>query len=284
MKKCAVYTRVSTAMQAEKNYSSCDAQRDRIENYIKSQDDLELLKEYRDPGFTASNVNRPALQEMMRDINSGLVDCVLTYKIDRLTRSSKDFYNIIEVFDTKGVTYVSVTEHFNTASAAGRLLRNIMLTFAQFEREMTSERVRDKCQQNAMKGLWVGGITPLGYKRNKNGVLLPHPYSAKWIPLIFEKYSETQCATETYEFVKNQNLKHDQLGRIPSINSIRRLLKNPVYTGIIRWKDQKFPGQHKRLISDDLFNHVQTFKQKKRRKKRCYKNFFLKSLIECGEC
>ncbi len=283
-KRCAIYTRVSTTMQAEKDYSSCDAQRDRIENYIKSQEDLEWFREYRDPGFTAANINRPALQEMMRDIESGKVDCVLTYKIDRLTRSSKDFYNLIEVFDNKGVTYVSVTEHFNTASAAGRLLRNIMLTFAQFEREMTSERVRDKCQQNAMKGLWGGGYIPYGYQRSKKGTLTHHPKSAKWVPLIFEKFSETKCVADTYQFVKDHRLVHDHLHRVVTINSVKRMLHNPVYIGKIRWRDQIFDGQHKPLVSKELFDHVQQLKQKRNRKKKCNRIYSLKQLITCSEC
>jgi len=165
MKKCAIYTRVSTSMQAELEYSSCDAQKDRIHSYIKSQEDLEFFKEYSDPGYSGGHLERPALKALLRDIEDQKVDEVLTYKIDRLTRSSKDFYALIEFFEKYGVSYVSVTERFDTSSPSGRLLRNIMLTFAQFEREMTSERIKDKLEQKALRGLWNGNLTPLGYTK-----------------------------------------------------------------------------------------------------------------------
>ena len=163
MKKSAIYTRVSTAMQTEVEYNSCEAQRDKILSYIKSQEDLEVYKEYSDPGFTGSNLERPALKELLNDIAQGKVQSVLTYKIDRLTRSSKDFYALIEFFEKHGTSFVSVTERFDTSSASGRLLRNIMLTFAQFEREMSSERTKDKLLQRAERGMKNGGCTPLGY-------------------------------------------------------------------------------------------------------------------------
>ena len=128
MKKCAIYTRVSTSMQAEVEYNSCEAQGDRIHSYIKSQEDLEFFKEYSDPGYSGGDLDRPGLKELLRDIQDKKVDMVLTYKIDRLTRSSKDFYSLIEFFDKREVAYVSVTERFDTSSPSGRLLRNIMLT------------------------------------------------------------------------------------------------------------------------------------------------------------
>ncbi len=165
MKKCAVYTRVSTTMQAEVEYSSCEAQKDRILSYIKSQEDLEFFKEYSDPGFSGGDLDRPALKELLRDIEEKKVDEVLTYKIDRLTRSSKDFYGLIDHFEKFNVSYVSVTERFDTSSPSGRLLRNIMLTFAQFEREMTGERIKDKLEQRAIKGLYNSGPCPFGYRR-----------------------------------------------------------------------------------------------------------------------
>src|SRR3989338_3568646 len=143
-KSCAMYTRVSTAMQAEVEYNSCEAQRDKILSYVRSQEDLEVYKEFSDPGFSGSTLERPALKELLNDIAAGKIQAVLTYKIDRLTRSSKDFYGLIEFFEKHSVSFVSVTERFDTSSASGRLLRNIMLTFAQFEREMSSERTRDK--------------------------------------------------------------------------------------------------------------------------------------------
>jgi len=161
---CAIYTRVSTDNQAEKEYNSCEAQEEKIKAYIRSQENLKLYKVYTDPGFSGASLERPALRKMLDDIIDGKIDCVLTYKIDRLTRSPKDFYTLIELFDKHGVAFISVTENFDTSSPSGRLLRNIMLTFAQFEREMTAERTRDKLAQRAEKGMWNGGIVPYGYK------------------------------------------------------------------------------------------------------------------------
>src|SRR3989344_2763846 len=161
---CAIYSRVSTTMQAEVEYNSCEAQRDKILAFIKSQEDMEIFREYSDPGFSCGDLDRPGLKELLGDIESGLINLVLTYKIDRLTRSSKDFYALIEIFEKQGVSFISVTERFDTSSPSGRLLRNIMLTFAQFEREMTSERTKDKLQQRAEKGFWNGARVPFGYK------------------------------------------------------------------------------------------------------------------------
>ena len=161
---CTIYTRVSTDNQAEKEYSSCEAQEEKIKAYIRSQEGLKLYKVYSDPAFSGASLDRPALREMLDEIIAGKVDSVLTYKIDRLTRSPKDFYTLIELFDKHGVAFISVTENFDTSSPSGRLLRNIMLTFAQFEREMSAERTRDKMKARAEKGMWNGGIVPYGYK------------------------------------------------------------------------------------------------------------------------
>ena len=162
--RCAIYTRVSTTMQAEVEYNSCEAQRDKILAFIESQEDMETFREYSDPGCSGGDLDRPGLKTLLGDIESGQIDLVLTYKIDRLTRSSKDFYALIEIFEKKNVSFISVTERFDTSSPSGRLLRNVMLTFAQFEREMIAERIKDKLQQRAEKGMWHGGTIPFGYK------------------------------------------------------------------------------------------------------------------------
>ena len=186
MKRCAVYTRVSTEAQAEQEYNSCEAQKDRILSYIKSQEDLEIYKEYSDPGFTGANLERPAMNELLNDIAEGKIQAVLTYKIDRLTRSTRDFYSLIEFFEKHGVSYVSVTEHFDTSSPSGRLLRNIMLTFAQFEREMIADRVKNSLYQRAVKGIWNGGARPFGYLRDESKKLIVDKKEAAVVKLIFE--------------------------------------------------------------------------------------------------
>ena len=152
--KCAIYTRVSTDMQAEREFNSCESQEQKIKSFIKSQENMEIFKVYSDPGFTGANLERPALQELLEDVRQKKINLVIAYKIDRLTRSPKDFYHLIEIFDKHEVNFISVTERFDTSTPSGRLLRNIMLTFAQFERELTSERTRDKLLERAQKGLW----------------------------------------------------------------------------------------------------------------------------------
>ena len=144
IQKCAIYTRVSTDIQAEKEFSSCESQEEKIKSFIQSQNNWQIAKVYTDAGYTGANTNRPALQELLEDIKQNKIDIILAYKIDRLTRSPKDFYQLIEVFDKYQTDFISITERFDTSTPAGRLLRNIMLTFAQFERELTSERTKDK--------------------------------------------------------------------------------------------------------------------------------------------
>jgi DNA invertase Pin-like site-specific DNA recombinase len=167
-RKCAIYTRVSTENQSEREFSSCETQEEKIRSYIQSQEEWEIYKVYTDAGFSGSSLDRPALKELITDIINNKVNCVLVYKIDRLTRSLKDFYTLIELFDKHGVSFISITEHFDTSTPSGRLLRNIMLTFAQFEREIIAERTRDKMFERAKKGMWNGGIVPFGYNLNSS--------------------------------------------------------------------------------------------------------------------
>jgi DNA invertase Pin-like site-specific DNA recombinase len=153
IKNCAIYTRVSTDLQAEKEFSSCEAQEEKIRAFVQSQDNWQVFKVYSDAGYSGANTNRPALQELLDDVKQRKIDIILSYKIDRLTRSSKDFYQLIEIFEQHNVSFISITERFDTSTPAGRLLRNIMLTFAQFERELTSERTKDKLLERARKGM-----------------------------------------------------------------------------------------------------------------------------------
>jgi DNA invertase Pin-like site-specific DNA recombinase len=170
--KCAIYTRVSTDNQVEVEFNSCEAQEAKIKSFITSQENMEIFKVYSDPGYTGANLIRPALNEMLDDIKQGKINLVISYKIDRLTRSLKDFYQLIELFEKYGVDFVSVTERFDTSTSSGRLLRNIMLTFAQFERELASERTKDKMLQRAQKGMWNGGIVPFGYKSKDKKLII----------------------------------------------------------------------------------------------------------------
>src|SRR3989339_552380 len=185
--KCGVYTRVSTDNQAEQEFSSCEAQEEKIKSFIRSQENWQVYKIYNDPGYTGANTERPALQELLHDIQGNKINTVLVYKIDRLTRSPRDFYQLIEQFEKHCVDFISITERFDTSTPGGRLLRNIMLTFAQFERELASERTKDKMLERAKKGMWNGGLVPFGYKA-ENKKLIINEDDAKSVRSIYESY------------------------------------------------------------------------------------------------
>jgi site-specific DNA recombinase len=283
MKRCAVYSRVSTTIQADVEYNSCEAQRDRILSYIKSQENLGVYREYSDPGFSAATLERPALRELLQDVADRKIDVVLTYKIDRLTRSSKDFYNLIEYFEKYGVAFVSVSEHFDTSSASGRLLRNIMLTFAQFEREMTSERIKDKFEQRALKGFWNGAPPPLGYK-NINKKLVVDRQSSAIVKSIFEEFVTSGSFVHTAEGVRAKEIVHPRSGLPLSKSTIGHILRNPVYIGKVRWRKNFLPGQHEAIISEELFDAAQGLLKDKVSKKRVYKEYLLGGLVRCSDC
>jgi len=194
--KCAIYTRVSTDNQVEVEFNSCEAQEEKIISFIKSQENMEIFKAYSDPGFTGANTNRPALAKMIQDIKQNKINLVISYKIDRLTRSPKDFYQLIELFENYGVDFISVTERFDTSTPSGRLLRNIMLTFSQFERELTSERTKDKMLQRAQKGMWNGGIVPVGYK-TINRKRLPFPFIIEGLKTLSMEFLPATGRRET---------------------------------------------------------------------------------------
>jgi len=283
MKKCAIYTRVSTSMQAELEYSSCDAQKDRTLSFIKSQEGHEFFKEYSDPGFSGGSLDRPALQELLRDIKEKKIDEVLTYKIDRLTRSSKDFYALIEYFEKYEVAYVSVTERFDTSSPSGRLLRNIMLTFAQFEREMASERVKDKLEQQVKKGIWCGGLPPIGYKKVNKRIVVDNKKAAQ-VKALFERFVETGRFTDVMRLVTQNDIRNPKHNNLLTAHCLYYLLRNPIYIGQIRWKDKFYEGIHEPIISKELFLEAQGLTKEKIVKKRLYKEFLLTSLVKCSDC
>ena len=246
--RCAIYTRVSTTMQAEVEYNSCEAQRDKILAFIESQEDMETFREYSDPGCSGGDLDRPGLKTLLGDIESGQIDLVLTYKIDRLTRSSKDFYALIEIFEKKNVSFISVTERFDTSSPSGRLLRNVMLTFAQFEREMIAERIKDKLQQRAEKGMWHGGTIPFGYKTIDKKLVI-NKKEAEIVKQLFEHFVLTGSPFETAKFARENNIGNSLIKVPMSQSGIYHLLSNAVYVGGIKWYDKVYPGQHTPIIS-----------------------------------
>ena len=193
--RCAIYTRKSTEHGLELEFNSLHAQREACEAYVKSQTHAgwkALAKQYDDPAYSGGNLDRPALQSLLEDIDAGLVDVVVVYKIDRLTRSLSDFARLVELFDKKAISFVAVTQQFNTTTSMGRLTLNVLLSFAQFERELSSERVRDKVAASRKKGKWTGGSVPLGYDAIDKKLVV-NQAEANTVRLIFKRYLELRC-------------------------------------------------------------------------------------------
>lgn len=257
--RCAVYTRKSHEEGLEQEFNSLDAQREACEAYVKSQMHegwVLIKKEYNDGGFSGGNMERPAFKELLKDIENGEIDIVVVYKVDRLTRSLMDFSKIIEIFDKHSTSFVSITQQFNTTSSMGRLTLNILLSFAQFEREVTGERIRDKFEATRKKGLWVTGTPPLGYKKGDGHILEIIESEADIIKTIFEKYLEFKSVRKLATYLKDNGIL-SRSGKILSCGNIYTLLKNKVYIGKIVHEDKIYEGQHSSIIPLDLFNQVQ---------------------------
>ena len=280
--RCAIYTRVSTDMQAEVEFNSCEAQEARIRAFIASQETMEIFRVYSDPGFTGANLNRPGLQELLEDVKQKHINLVITYKIDRLTRSPRDFYYLVEIFEKHGVSFISVTERFDTSTPSGRLLRNIMLTFAQFERELTSERVKDKMFERTQKGMWNGGVVPFGYK-NESKRLIVNPAEAAVVKKMYEDYITTRSLVTVSKNLKNSNITYRKGN--PFINTaIWFILRNAVYTGKVKYSGKLTPGNHEPIISQDMFDAAQAMHKTKGPVMKLYKDFHFSGLIHCSEC
>ncbi|MGC2198689.1 MAG: recombinase family protein, partial [Stellaceae bacterium] len=200
-KRCAIYTRKSSEEGLEQEFNSLAAQRDACEAYIRSQQHegwVPARNRYDDGGFSGGKLERPGLQHLLADIRSGGVDVVVVYKVDRLTRSLADFARLVEIFDTQGVSFVSVTQQFNTTSSMGRLTLNVLLSFAQFEREVTGERIRDKIAASKKKGMWMGGNVPLGYDVSERTLVI-EPAEAETVRHIFALYRDLGCVRRVKE-------------------------------------------------------------------------------------
>jgi site-specific DNA recombinase len=267
-KRCAIYTRKSSEEGLEQEFNSLAAQREACEAYIRSQchEGWMLARtRYDDGGFSGGNTERPALQGLLNDIRTGRIDIVVVYKVDRLTRSLADFARLVEIFDEQSVSFVSVTQQFNTTSSMGRLTLNVLLSFAQFEREVTGERIRDKIAASKQKGMWMGGNVPLGYNASERTLAI-NPAEAETVRCIFALYLE-------FGRVRRVKQEADQLGLMTkrgmtadgcerggkplSRGHIYRLLSNPIYTGQIAHKGQLYPGQHPALIDAETWTAVQ---------------------------
>ena len=207
--RCAIYTRKSSKEGLEQDFNSLDAQREACEAYIKSQmhEGWVLLdKQYNDGGYSGGTMERPTFKELLKDIENDKIDIVIVYKVDRLTRSLMDFSKIIDVFDRHETSFVSITQQFNTTTSMGRLTLNILLSFAQFEREVTGERIRDKIAASKKKGMWMGGKVPLGYLKEDKKLII-HNEDAQKVQMLFDKYLELKSVPKLMQYLKENEIK-----------------------------------------------------------------------------
>ena len=265
--RCAIYTRKSTDDGLEQEFNSLHAQREACEAYIKSQRGMgwtALAVAYDDGGLSGGTLDRPALQQLLADIQAHKVDTVVVYKVDRLTRSLADFAKIVEVFDAHEVSFVSVTQQFNTTTSMGRLTLNMLLSFAQFEREVTGERIRDKIAASKRKGMWMGGPIPLGYD-SRDKKLVVNGSEAEVVRKVFSLYLElggVDLLKQETDHLGLVTKRHEDgsgfRGGLPfSRGNLYQMLHNPIYAGEIAHKGKVYPGQHERIIAPDLWEAVQ---------------------------
>lgn len=299
--RCAIYTRKSTEEGLEREFNSLDAQRESAETYIASQryEGWTILPDrYDDGGFTGGNMDRPALKRLIQDAEDGRIDCIVVYKVDRLSRSLLDFARIMEVLERNNVKFVSVTQQFNTTHSMGRLTLNILLSFAQFEREIIAERTRDKMSAARRKGKWVGGMPVLGYDVHPNGgKLLVNEAEAARVRGIFELYLQERALIPTVKELATRGWtgkrwttkKGKERGGRPfdKIN-LYKLLTNIIYLGKVPYKEEVFEGEHDAIVSQDIFDRVQSLLRENRRNGgsnvRNRYGAILKGLLYCRAC
>ena len=266
--RCAIYTRVSTEHGLDQEFNSLDAQYDAASAYIKSQAHAGwtlIRSRYDDGGYSGGSTDRPDLQRLLDDIRSRKLDVIVVYKVDRLTRSLADFAKLVELFDAHGVSFVSVTQQFNTTTSMGRLTLNVLLSFAQFEREVTSERIRDKIAASKRKGLWVGGPLPLGYHM-KDGKIAVVEDEAERVRLIYRRYLELGGVNALVRDLRERNIRTKSRllatgatrgGILFGRGSLFYLLRNRFYIGEVKYKDEILPGEQPAIMDRALFDAVQ---------------------------
>jgi DNA invertase Pin-like site-specific DNA recombinase len=256
--RCAIYTRKSSEEGLEQDFNSLHAQREACEAFIKSQkhEGWKLIPtSYDDGGYSGGTMERPGLQALLAEIRASKIDIIVVYKVDRLTRALHDFARMVEDFDKHGVSFVAVTQQFNTTTSMGRLTLNVLLSFAQFEREVTGERIRDKIAASKKKGLWMGGNVPLGYQP-KDRTLVIDPTEAETVRMIYERYLELGCVRALKSELDRTGIA-SKGGTSFSRGALYHLLSNPIYIGEIRHRTERYPGQHEAIIARELWDRVQ---------------------------
>ena len=275
-RRCAVYTRKSTDEGLDQEYNSLEAQRDSALAFISSQRHegwIAIDDGYDDGGFSGGNINRPALKRLLADVEDGRIDVVVVYKIDRLSRSLGDFAKIVDLFDAHGVTFVSVTQQFNTTTSMGRLTLNILLSFAQFEREVTGERIRDKLAASKAKGMWMGGVPPLGYDVQDRKLVINEP-EAVLVRDIFTRYAEHGSAAQLVRELQieghttkawvTQGGRH-RVGKTIDQQYLFAMMRNRLYLGEISNHGQSYPGQHQAIICREVWDAVHAIIEKRKK-------------------
>jgi site-specific DNA recombinase len=299
--RCAIYTRKSTEEGLDQSFNTLDAQRDAGEAFVNSQRHegwIALPQKYDDGGYTGANMDRPALKRLLADIETGTVNCVVVYKVDRLTRSLLDFSRIMEILDKRGATFVSVTQQFNTTTSLGRLTLHILLSFAQFEREMISERTHDKMGAARRKGKWVGGMPVLGYDiAPQGGALVVNKEEAQRVRAIFDLYIEYGSLIPVVEELDRRGWRMKAWttrdgrpagGKPIAKNNLYNLLTNRIYLGKVEYGGQVYEGEHERIVRDEVWDTVQTTLS--RNGHRGGRNIgnkhgaLLKGLVRCASC
>ena len=298
--RCAIYTRKSTSEGLSEDFTSLDAQRESAESYIQSQKNqgwVAVPEQYDDGGFTGANIERPALQRLLDDIKAGKINCVVVYKVDRLSRSLLDFVKLLQFFEDHKIAFVSVTQHFNTNTSMGRLTLNILLSFAQFEREIISERTKDKIGAAKKRGKWAGGPPALGYDLDKeNHRLVVNPKEAELIRLIFDLYIQekslltvAQILNERGYRTKTRIRKGKPSGAIKFKNTtVQMIIRNWIYTGKISYEGAVYPGLHEPILSEEIFWEANEILNGNRRERGVSKNTkslgLLGGLLRCKDC
>jgi len=293
--RCAIYTRKSSEEGLEQSFNSLDAQREACEAFILSQrhEGWRMLPDrYDDGGYSGGTMERPALKRLLEDIQAHKVNIIVVYKVDRLTRSLADFAKIVEALDARGTSFVSVTQQFNTTTSMGRLTLNILLSFAQFEREVTGERIRDKIAASKKKGMWMGGMLPLGYDL-EGRKLAANPKEAQLVSKIFSSYVQLGCVSKLARQLDREEIRSKvwisrtgaRLGGVAfARGALYDLLRNRLYIGEIRHREKWYPGEHKGIVPLELWQKVQTQLEsnlKMRRKRaREHASSLLTGLIE----
>ncbi|MBP5542906.1 MAG: recombinase family protein [Kiritimatiellae bacterium] len=287
--RCAVYTRKSVEDGLDMEFNSLDAQREAAENYIASQKAngwVLLPDRYDDGGFSGGNMNRPALKRLLVDCEAGKVDIIVVYKIDRLSRSICDFAELSKQFDKWNVAFVSVTQEINTHTSAGRMMLNILMTFAQFEREVIAERVRDKMAASRLKGKWVGGNVTLGYKVENHRLVIV-PEEAETVRFIFRRFIETQSLKQVGRELEEHGLQPKH-GKSWNTQILYRLLNNYAYIGKVKYSGQVVEGEHEAIVSEDDWAEVQSLMEErslaKDGERRTETSAPLKGILRCGHC